>query len=77
MASVQSWSDAVLGEATAGERAMGRAERYFAAARAGPLLTAATSAYGSDYARGRAVNLAGLAGSHARAGDIDTACARS
>jgi hypothetical protein len=37
------------------------------------LLTAATNALGSDYARTRAVNLAGLAGSHARAGDLDAA----
>ncbi len=44
-----------------------------AAARAVPLLTAATSALGSDYARTRAVNLPGLAGCHARAGDIDAA----
>lgn len=44
-----------------------------AAARAVPLLTATTSAFGSDYARSRAVNLAGLASSHARVGDIDTA----
>ncbi|MGH3772099.1 MAG: helix-turn-helix domain-containing protein [Pseudonocardiaceae bacterium] len=110
LASVQSWSYAALGETTACERAVGRAERHFAAAdpgtappwaafvttaeltaqqghawyllsatqpdaatRAVPLLTAATSSYGSDYAVRRAVNLAGLAGSHARAGDIDTA----
>ncbi|MGH3919355.1 MAG: helix-turn-helix domain-containing protein [Pseudonocardiaceae bacterium] len=110
LASVQSWSYAVLGETTACERALGRAEQHFAAvdpgtalpwaahvdtaeftaqqghawyllsatqpnaaARAVPLLTAATSAQGSDYARTRAVNLAGLAGSHARAGDIDAA----
>lgn len=44
-----------------------------AAARAVPLLTATTTAFGSDYARSRAVNLAGLAGSLARAGDFDTA----
>jgi len=44
-----------------------------AAARAVPLLTAATNALGGDYARTRAVNLAGLAGSHARAGDPDAA----
>jgi hypothetical protein len=49
------------------------ATRPEAAARAVSLLTAATSAQGSDYARTRAVNLAGLAGSHARAGDIDAA----
>jgi hypothetical protein len=110
LASVQSWSYALLGETTACERALGRAEQHFAAVdpdtalpwtafigtaeftaqqghawyllsatlpdaavRAMPLLTAATSALGSDYARTRAVNLAGLAGSHARADDIDTA----
>ncbi len=110
LAHVQSWSYAMLGETTACERALHRAEQYFAAAdpgsapawaahvdtaefvaqqghawyllsanqpdaaaRAVPLLTSATSAQGSDYARTRAVNLAGLAGSHARAGDIDTA----
>jgi hypothetical protein len=110
LASVQSWSYAVLGETTACERALGRAEQHFAAvdpatalpwaahvdtaeftaqqghawyllsatqpdaaARAVPLLTAATSAYGDDYACARAVNLTGLAGSHARAGDIDAA----
>lgn len=44
-----------------------------AAVRAVSLLTAVTSAQGSDYARTRAVNLAGLAGSHARAGDVDAA----
>ncbi len=44
-----------------------------AAARAVPLLTAATSAFGDDYARGRAINLGSLASSHARVGDIDTA----
>lgn len=49
------------------------ATRADAAARAVPLLTAATNAQGSDYARTRAVNLAGLAGSHARAGDLDAA----
>jgi hypothetical protein len=49
------------------------ATRPDAAARAVPLLTAATSAQGSDYARTRAVNFAGLAGSLARAGDIDAA----
>lgn len=47
-------------------------ERY-AAQRAVPLLSEATATQGSDYARTRAVNLAGLAGSHARAGDIDSA----
>jgi hypothetical protein len=110
LSSVQSWSYAVLGDTTACERALGRAEQYFAAvdpgtalpwaahvdmaeftaqpghawyllsatlpdaaARAVPLLTAATSAQGNDYARTRAVNLAGLAGSHARASDIDAA----
>ncbi|MGH3870349.1 MAG: helix-turn-helix domain-containing protein [Pseudonocardiaceae bacterium] len=110
LASVQSWSYAVLGETTACERALGRAEQHFAAvdpgtalpwaahvdmaeftaqqghtwyllsatqpdaaARAVPLLTAATSAYGDDYACARAVNLAGLAGSHARVGDIGAA----
>jgi hypothetical protein len=110
LASVQSWSYAVLGNTTACERALGRAEQHFAAvdpgtalpwtafigtaefaaqqghawyllsatlpdaaARAVPLLTAATNAYGNDYACARAVNLAGLAGSHARAGDIDAA----
>lgn len=110
LSSVQSWSYAVLGDATACERALGRAEQHFgavdpgtalpwaahvdtaeftaqqghawyllsairpdAAARAVPLLTSATNAQGSDYARTRAVNLAGLAGSHARAGDIDAA----
>ncbi len=110
LASVQSWSYALLGETTACERALGRAEQHFAAvdpgtalpwtafigtaefaaqqghawyllsatrpeaaARAVPLLTAATDALGSDYARTRAVNLAGLAGSHARAGDLDAA----
>ena len=110
LASVQSWSYAALGETTACERAVGRAERHFAAvdsgtalpwtayidtaeftaqqghawyllsatqpdaaARAVPLLTAATSALGSDYARTRAVNLAGVAGSHARTGDTDAA----
>ncbi|MGH3778977.1 MAG: helix-turn-helix domain-containing protein [Pseudonocardiaceae bacterium] len=110
LASVQSWSYAVLGQTTACERALGRAEQYFAAvdpgtalpwtafigtaefaaqqghawyllsatrpdaaARAVPLLTAATGALGSDYARTRAVNLAGLAGSHAKAGDTDIA----
>jgi hypothetical protein len=107
---VQSWSYAVLGDTTACQRALGRAEQYFAAvdpgmalpwtayigpaeftaqqghawyllsatqpdaaARAVPLLTTATNALGSDYARTRAVNLAGLAGSHARAGDVNTA----
>jgi len=44
-----------------------------AATRAVPLLTAATSTLGSDYARTRAVNLPGLAASHARVGDIDAA----
>jgi transcriptional regulator with XRE-family HTH domain len=110
LASVQSWSYAALGDASACEQALGRAEQHFsavdpgkalpwaahvdmaeftaqqghawyllsatradAAARAVPLLTAATNAQGSDYARTRAVNLAGLAGSHARAGDIDAA----
>ncbi|MGH3997731.1 MAG: hypothetical protein ACRDTJ_09750, partial [Pseudonocardiaceae bacterium] len=110
LASVQSWSYAVLGDTTAYQRAVGRAEQHFAAvdprtaspwtafidtaeftaqqghayyllsatvpdaaARAVSLLTEATSAYGSDYARSRAVNLAGLAGSHARADDVDTA----
>ncbi|MGH3909423.1 MAG: helix-turn-helix domain-containing protein, partial [Pseudonocardiaceae bacterium] len=110
LASVQSWSYAVLGETTACERAVGRAEQHFAAvdpgtappwaahvdtaefaaqqghawyllsatrpdaaARAIPLLTTATSTWSGDYARSRAVNLPGLAGSHARAGDIDTA----
>jgi transcriptional regulator with XRE-family HTH domain len=110
LASVQSWSYAALGETTACERAVGRAERHFAAVdpgtvlpwathvgtaeftaqqghawyllsatqpdaavRAVPLLTAATGALDDDYARTRAVNLAGLAGSHARAGDIDAA----
>lgn len=110
LASVQSWSYAVLGDATACERALGRAEQHFAAvdsgkappwaahvdtaeltaqqghawyllsatqpdaaARAVSLLTAATNVQGSDYARTRAVNLAGLAGSHARAGDSDSA----
>jgi hypothetical protein len=110
LSSVQSWSYAVLGDTTACERALGRAEQHFAAvdpgtalpwtafigaaefatqqghawyllsatqpnaaARAVPLLTAATGALGSDYARTRAVHLAGLAGSHARAGDIDAA----
>ncbi len=99
LSNVQSWGYAVLGDTTACERALGRAEQHFAAvdsctalpwaahvdtaeftaqqghaaARAVPLLTAATSAQGSDYARTRAVNLAGLAGSHARAGDIDAA----
>ncbi|MCA1671786.1 MAG: hypothetical protein LC799_06135 [Actinobacteria bacterium] len=101
-------SYAELGETTASERAVGRAEGHFAAVdpgaalpwteymgtaeftaqrghawyllsatqpdaavRAVPLLAAATGALGDDYARTRAVNLAGLAGSHARAGDID------
>jgi hypothetical protein len=110
LASVQSWSYAMLGDATACERALGRAEQHFAAvdpgaalpwtafigsaefaaqqghawyllsatqpaaaARAVPLLIAATSAYGDDYARTRAVNLPGLAGSHARTGDIGAA----
>ncbi|MDQ3030013.1 MAG: XRE family transcriptional regulator, partial [Actinomycetota bacterium] len=110
LASVQSWSYATLGETTACERAVGRAEGHFAAidpgtalpwtayigtaeftaqrghawyllsatqpdaaARAVPLLAAATGALGDDYARTRAVNLAGLAGSHARAGDIEAA----
>ncbi|MDQ3150705.1 MAG: XRE family transcriptional regulator [Actinomycetota bacterium] len=110
LASVQSWSYATLGETTACERAVGRAEAHCAAvdpgtalpwtayigtaeftaqrghawyllsatqpdaaARAVPLLTAATSALGSDYARTRAVNLAGVAGSHARTGDTDAA----
>lgn len=100
----------MLGDTTACERALGRAEQHFAAvdpatalpwaahvdvaeftaqqghawyllsatvpdaaARAVPLLTAATNAYGNDYACARAVNLAGLAGSHATAGDIDAA----
>ncbi|MCA1705382.1 MAG: aminoglycoside phosphotransferase family protein [Actinobacteria bacterium] len=110
IANVQSWSYAVLGDITACERALGRAEQHFAAvdpgtapswaahvdfaefaaqqghawyllsvtqpdaaARAVPLLAAATGAQGSDYARTRAVNLAGLAGSYARADDIDAA----
>jgi hypothetical protein len=110
LASVQSWSYAMLGDTVACERALGRAEQHFsavdpatalpwaahidiaeftaqqghawyllsatqpeAASRAVPLLTAATGGYGSDYARSRAVNLAGLAGSHARAGDTNTA----
>ncbi len=110
LSSVQSWSYAVLGDTTAFERALGRAEQHFAAvdpstappwaahvdtaeftaqrghawyllsatqpdaaARAVPLLTAATSAQGGDYARTRAVNLAGLAGSHTRVNDVDAA----
>jgi transcriptional regulator with XRE-family HTH domain len=110
LANAQSWSYATLGDATACEQALGRAELHFsavdpdkalpwaayvdmaeftaqqghawyllsatradAAARAVPLLTAATNALGSGYARTRAVNLAGLAGSHARAGDLDAA----
>jgi len=110
LASVQSWSYAVLGDTTGCEWALGRAEQHFAAVdpgttppwvahvdmaeftaqqghawyllsatqpaaatRAVPLLTAATSTLGSDYARTRAVNLPGLAASHARVGDIDAA----
>jgi hypothetical protein len=110
LSNVQSWSYAVLGDATACGRALSRAERHFdavdqstappwsahvnsaefiaqqghawyllsatqpeAAVRAVPLLTAATSAQGDDYARTRAINLAGLVGSHARAGNIDAA----
>ncbi len=110
LASVQSWSYAALGDATACEQALSRAEQHFsaiepgtalpwaahvdlaeftaqqghawyllsatrpdAAARAVLLLTAATNAYGNDYACSRAVNLPGLARSHVRAGDIDAA----
>jgi hypothetical protein len=110
LSNVQSWSYAMRGDATVCRRALGEAERHFAAvdqsmappwsahvdtaeftaqqghawyllsatqpeaaARAVPLLTAATSAQGNDYARTRAVNLAGLAGSHARGGDVDAA----
>lgn len=43
------------------------------AARAVPLLQEAVDGYGSAYARSRAVNLPGLAGAHALAGDCDTA----
>jgi hypothetical protein len=43
------------------------------AARAVPLLREATDSYQSAQARSRAVNLAGLAGAHALAGDLDAA----
>lgn len=43
------------------------------AARAAPLLQQAVDDYGPAYARSRAINLPGLAGAHALAGDLDTA----
>lgn len=43
------------------------------AARALPLLQEAVDGFGPAYGRPRAVNLAGLAGAHALAGDLDTA----